>query len=134
MNVNPTSDTKTLREFGLVFGAMVGGLFGLLFPWLFDRAWPLWPWIVAVVAVSWALIAPSSLAPVYRAWMKLGHGLGWVNTRIILSLLYYLVFTPVGLLMRLFGKDPMRREWLADEDSYRVASRRPPAKSMENPF
>jgi hypothetical protein len=52
--------------------------------------------------------------------MTLGEGLGWINTRVILGVVFYGLFTPVGLLMRLRGKDPMRRNWEPDTDTYRV--------------
>lgn len=70
-----------------------------------------WVWItlsaIAAVLVLGALVAPSLLRPVYRGWMKLGEVLAWVNTRIILTLVFFLVVTPIGLVMRLFGRSPM---------------------------
>lgn len=45
----------------------------------------------------------------YKAWMKFAHALGWVNTRIILSLVYFIIFTPMALFFRVIGKDPMER-------------------------
>lgn len=47
----------------------------------------------------------------YKAWMKFAHALGWVNTRIILSIVYFLIFTPLALIFRLIGKDPMERRF-----------------------
>ena len=51
--------------------------------------------------------------------MAVGEGLGWINTRIILSLIFYGVFTPAAVVMRLRGKDPMRRGWEPNRESYR---------------
>ena len=71
------------------------------------------PWVVitlvsiAAVLSLLSAIAPSLLRPVYRGWMRLGEVLGWINTRIILTLVFFLVVTPIGLLMRLFGRSPM---------------------------
>ena len=53
----------------------------------------------------------------YRAWMKFAHALGWMNTRIILTLVYLLVMTPLALIFKLLGKDPMNRK-LGGMDSY----------------
>lgn len=53
----------------------------------------------------------------YEAWMKFAHALGWVNTRIILSIVYFLIFTPLALIFRLIGKDPLERRFEA-VDSY----------------
>lgn len=54
---------------------------------------------------------------IYKAWMRFAHALGWVNTRIILSFVYFLIFTPLALIFRLMGKDPMDRRSEA-MDSY----------------
>ena len=64
-----TPDRKGLREFGLVTGAIIAGLFGLLLPFLFALAYPLWPWIVFAILGLWALLGPSTLGGVYHfAW------------------------------------------------------------------
>jgi len=62
-----------------------------------------------LAALAW--IVPVALLPVYRAWMLLAQGLLWINTRILLGLVFFLMVTPLGLLMRLFGRDPMERRF-----------------------
>lgn len=57
------------------------------------------------------------LKAIYNAWMKFAHALGWINTRIILTLVYLLIFTPIALIFRLIGKDPMDRRF-ESVDSY----------------
>lgn len=89
--------------------------FGFLFAAVFTLAafWPLWPlhapkWYWLGGAVAWlaaALIAPRALAPLHKAWMAFGHVLGWINARIILGVVFFVVVTPIGLVMRLAGKD-----------------------------
>ena len=62
------------------------------------------------IAVAFALapfVAPRPLTPVYRAWMRLAELLGWINTRILLILIFYLVVTPIGLVMRIFRRSPL---------------------------
>ena len=63
---------KELREFGLITGAIVAGLFGLLLPWLIGHALPLWPWYVFAVLAAIAIVVPVALKPVYRVWMAFG--------------------------------------------------------------
>lgn len=92
--------------------------FGYLFAVVFTiiAFWPLWPlrapnpyWLGGAGAwVAVALICPRLLAPLYKGWMKFGHALGWINARIILGLVFFVLVTPTGLVMRLFGKDPLR--------------------------
>jgi hypothetical protein len=60
--------------------------------------------------------------------MAIGHVLGWINTRIILGVIYYGLFTPMGLVMRMGRKDPLRRQYDEAVDTYRVL-RRPRAAS-----
>jgi len=133
----PELDKKGLREFGLVTGGIVAGLFGLFFPWILDRAFPaefpVWPWVLFAVLGIWGLVAPDSLRPVYRGWMKFGLLLSRVTTPIIMGLVFYLVVTPFGLVRRIFGKDPMARKF-EDLVSYRVPSKKAPVKNLEKPF
>jgi hypothetical protein len=129
-----TADRKQLREFGLVFAAGLIIMFGLLLPWLAGRPWPLWPWLTAAVFVTLALAFPPALGPLNALWLKIGHVLGWINTRIILGVVYFAVFLPVGLLLRALHKDPLHREFDASAASYRVPSKSAPNQQMERPF
>ena len=131
----PTLDNKGLRKFGLTTGAIVVVLFAAFFPWVFDAAtMPIWPWILAGLLWVPALLMPSVLRLVYTTWMKIGHGIGWVNTRIILGVLFYILVLPMGLIMRLFGKDPMTRKLDKSVSSYRVKSVSEPKDRLEKPF
>ena len=69
----PTLSRKGLREFAIVTGGVLAVIFGLLLPWIFDNSYPYWPWIVWAVLSAWGLIAPMSLRPVYRLWMRFGR-------------------------------------------------------------
>lgn len=131
----PELDKKGLRKFGITTGIIVVVLFAVFFPWVFDAAsMPVWPWIVAAMLWVPALLMPGSLQPVYRGWMKIGHSIGWVNTRIILGLLFYVFVLPMGLVMRLFGKDPMARKFDPSATSYRVKTVREPKERLEKPY
>ena len=81
-----------------------------------------------------ALVYPGALKPVYKVWMKFGDTIGFINSRIILFIVFYLIFMPVGFLIRLFGYDPMRRK-PDSSATYRVESKKPTSvHSMERPF
>jgi len=128
----PLNKTE-LRNFGIITGAIFAILFGLLLPWLFERGIPYWPWIIAGVLIPWALLHPKSLDPVYRLWMKIGHVLGWINTRIILSILFYAMFLPAGLIVRLMGKDLLKRK-LENTNTYRIKSTNSEKEHIERPY
>lgn len=126
-------NTKELRTFGL----MVGGIFLVigLWPILFRGESPrIWAISVGSVLVGLGLALPASLTHVFRIWMKIGHVLGWINTRILLGVIFYGLITPMGLVMRLFGKDSMHRTLAPEANSYRVI--RPPRSRfhMKNQF
>ena len=117
MTDSPTK--KQLKEFGYLIGFGFPILLGWLIPMLFGhgfRAWTLW---VGIPALILGLIAPSLLRQPYRAWMALGHALGWVNSHVILGLVFIVVLQPIAYLMRLFGHDPLRRKMQRGSKSYR---------------
>lgn len=135
MNTAIASMSKEeLRKFGLVTGGIFIALFGLIFPFVLGRHYVLWPWIIGGVLVVLALIFPLGLAPVYKYWMKFSHVLGWINTRIILGIIFYLFITPIGLMIRLFTRDPMARKLDRSATSYRVASTPAPRENLKRPF
>jgi len=131
------SDTKMspkeLRKFGLVTAGMLILFFDLLIPWIWGISRPVWPLYPAVILVSMALIIPAALGPVYTIWMRFAEALGWVNTRIILGLIFFVIFFPFGMVMRMFN-DPMRRKFDPAADSYRVSSNPTKPENMERPF
>lgn len=127
-------DNNGLRKFGLVTGLIVVVLFGGLLPWIFDHGSPRWPWYVAVILWLPALVYPRALDPVYHLWMRIGLVLGWVNTRIILGAVFYVMFTPIRLIWFLIGKDPMHRKADASATSYRIEARNSPRDQMEKPY
>ena len=100
---------KTLREFGLLLGIVFPVVLGWLLPSLKGHALPLWPFVIGVPALVLGLVAPRALVWPYRAWMALGHALGWVNGHLILGAVFLLVLQPIAFLMRLSGHDPLQR-------------------------
>jgi saxitoxin biosynthesis operon SxtJ-like protein len=129
----PIPNNKTLRSFGLLVGG-AWGIIGLL-PVVFRREPPrLWALALMAVLVGLGLLFPKALRQPYRDWMALGHALGFVNSRILLSLVFYLVVTPMGFAMRLFGRDPMRRRFDSAATTYRIGREARPGTHMKQQF
>ncbi len=129
------SSKQELRQFGYLMGGMVALLFGLFLPWVLKQQLPTWPWIVTLIFLTLALLLPVSLKPVYLLWMKFGQLMGWINTRIILGLVFVVIFSPVGLLMRLIRHDPLQRRLLPEATSYRIEAKQSICgHHMENPY
>ena len=129
----PELDKAGLRRFGLTTGAIVAALFGVLLPYLFDHAWPRWPWVIAAILIAWAIMAPGSLRRVYRGWMQVGLLIGKIMTPIILTLVYVIAVIPTSIILKIVGKDLLHRHF-DDSPSYRVESREPSIDNMEKPF
>ena len=131
----PVLDRKGYREFALTTGAIVAGLFGLVIPFLFGLGYPLWPWVLFGVLTVWGLLAPMTLKPLYTGWMKFGLFMGtYIMTPLIMFMVFFAMFMPMGLIMRLFGKDLLSQKLDKSAESYRVQSDTPPAKNLEKPF
>ena len=101
---------KQLFEFGL----LIGFGFPLIIGWIITlisghsfRYWSLW---VSCPSIILAILKPTLLFYPYKAWMLLGIGLGWINSRIILTVVYLIVLQPIALIMKIFGYDPLRKK------------------------
>ncbi len=119
------------------FGTTVGGVFLFIAMWPFIRRGQnprLWALILGGSLFVPGILTPSILRQPHRAWMQLAHVLGWINTKIILSLIYYVVFTPTAFIIRLTGKDPMNRFLLPNADSYRVVRQARSPSHMKRQF
>ena len=110
---------KQLRSFGFT----VGGVFALigLWPLVLRGEGPRW-WAVVIAAclVVPGAVFPRSLVWVHKGWMAVGHVLGWINTRIILGVVFYVIVTPIGVVRRWLGKDPMGKKLEPSAASYRI--------------
>ncbi|RMH35932.1 MAG: hypothetical protein D6690_07580 [Nitrospirae bacterium] len=132
----PDLDTNRLRQFGLMLGGVLALVFGVLLPWSWGlENIPNFWWIGAgLLVVAWALVAADSMRGLYRGWMHVAMWIGDVVNMMILSIVYFLVVTPMGIIMRALGKDPMHREPDPGAKTYRVMSKISPRNHFGRPF
>ena len=122
------------RSFGIVFASafvVIG-----LFPLLHGEPLRSWAFGVAGAFLAVALGRPALLAPLNRAWFKFGLLLQRVVNPIVMTVIYFAVVTPTGIVMRALGKDPLRLRHDRDAESYWI-HRDPPGperESMKNQF
>lgn len=110
------SSRSDLKKFGLSVGIVLA-LIGLIL--LFkNRSSYVYFLLASAILIIPALTFPSVLKPLQKLWMGLAIVLGWISTRVILSLLYYLVLTPIGIFMRLSGKDLLDIKIQKERQSY----------------
>jgi hypothetical protein len=117
------------RTFGFVFATFFA-LVALL-PLLRGHAVRRWPWPLCALFLLAAMVAPKILAPLNRAWTALGTVLHAVVNPIVLGVLFYLVFTPFGWVLRRTGKDFLRLRPAPGASSYWIA-RQPPGPTPES--
>ena len=120
---------KQLRQFGLMVGCILV-LIGL---------WKLYQgkhetmriilWSVGGSLIITGAIVSTVLTPVYWLWMKLAHLLGWVNTRLLLGIIFFVIITPMAIVMKILGRDALNRKTNKDTDSYWIP--RPPIESVK---
>jgi hypothetical protein len=97
---------------GRKFGLLVGGAFLLVGILLWRRTHVTAAWVttaLAVALIAGGLAMPAQLGPVYRAWMALARVISKVTTPVFMSLIFFVVLTPAGFLVRLFGHRPLTR-------------------------
>jgi hypothetical protein len=123
-----------VKKFGILFAAICTVVGAYLF--YKESSW--WPWFAfgAALFVSTGLLGYSILRPAYIGWMKFALALGWINTRILLGIFFYLIVTPIALFMRVLGKDILDQKIDRSARTYWKKRERTPfdPKRMEHQF
>ena len=131
--MNQPVNAKDLRNFGLLVGGVMSGI-GL---------WPMLRygesphiWVVGLGGMLMVLggLLPQTLGPIHKGWMWIGHCLGWINTRILLGIVFYGLITPIGIIYRVMGKDTMRQAFSETSPTYRVTRKPRPRSHMKYQF
>ena len=110
---------KILKEFGLIVGFSFPILIGLILPAISGHTFRIWTLFIGLPLIFLAILIPSSLLYFYKAWMKIGYILGWLNSRLILGLVFIFVLQPIALIMKLIGHDPLRLKRM-NQKSYKL--------------
>ena len=113
---NIKSKKSDLRNFGFIIGIVLLIISGILF-WKEKESLLIFL-AIGITLFLTAIAIPFVLKPVYWIWMIFAIILGWLMTRVILSLLFYVVFTSIGLTLRFFGKQFLELKWEKSKESY----------------
>jgi len=132
VEINKNPSPRELRWFGLIVVAFGGLVSGMLYA---KFRWPVAAWIplgaaIMVAAVYYAV--PAVRRPIYLGWMYAFLPVGMVMSFLLLAAIYFLVFTPIGLVMRLVGRERIPRRFDRQATTYWV--KRPPARPPESYF
>ena len=114
---NTNISDKELRNFGLLIGAVMVAL--ALWPWHLPVPARIGAASAALMLILPALVRPGLLFWPNRIWSMFAYALGWVNTRLILGLLYFLAIFPIGMLLRMTGRAPLKLKFDTGSSTYR---------------
>ena len=115
---NKAISNKELKDFALTMSWAIPSLFMFLLPWIFDRSISYWPIVVSAVLLVFYFFYPKGIYPIYRVWMFVAGIIGWINTRIILAFVFYVIIFPIGILLRVFGKLQYKSKEDESDSSY----------------
>ena len=126
--------TKELRQFGIVMGVTIILLFGIILPIVFTNKSPYLIWVISLILIILSWLAPSSLRSLYSTWMKFGLMMNKITTPILLGIVFYLIITPMGIIMNIMGKEILQLKADKNKKTYRRKSVLRKKDSLERPF
>ena len=119
------------RSFGIVF--FVVFLFIALYPITYSEDIRIWSLIISFIFIILGLLNSKILTPLNKSWFKFGVILGKIISPIIMGIIFFLVVTPIGLIMKLLGKDLLRLKYNKKDNTYWIEKNGPKSK-MKNQF
>lgn len=126
---------RELKSFAFTMSWAIPCLFTLFLPWIFDKGINWWPLVISTILMILYFTYPKGIFPIYRGWMTIASVLGWVNTRVILALIFYLIIFPIGILLRIFGKLQYRSSENPNQQSYwKLREIEMKKEDLERPF
>ena len=127
-------ESKDLRNFGILIGFVVGPILGVILPFYKTKTFDLNFLGIGVCILLISISIPKILFYPYKVWMKIGEILGWVNSRIILGIIFFVLFVPVGLIRRIANRDTLKRSLDYTSNSYWIIPQKRESNHMERPF
>jgi hypothetical protein len=117
LHTDPT--TRQLRQFAGLTLPLFAVIVGTILWWRFDQT--VAPGVIGGLALVFAVIGtlrPAVARPVYLGWMYAAYPIGWLIGHLLLGVVFFLILTPIGLLMRMVGRDPLSRRFDDTRTSY----------------
>ena len=119
------------RSFGIVF--FIVFLFIALYPITYSEDIRIWSLIISFIFIILGLLNSKILTPLNKLWFKFGVILGKIISPIIMGIIFFLVVTPIGLIMKVLGKDLLRLKYNKKDNTYWIEKNGPKSK-MKNQF
>jgi len=128
---NNKIEISTNRSFGITFSAVF--LIIGIWPLLNNEPIRIWSIVISLIFLLFGLMNSTLLTPFNKIWFKFGILLGSIVSPIAMSMVFFIVVTPIGICMRLFRKDILNRKFDKNANSYWI-SRNKPSGSLKNQF
>ena len=125
-------DEKKDRSFGIIVGCILSGY--SVYCYFHLNTFIIWLMALGTLIVLIALIIPGILYPFRVGMETIGHWMGIINTYILLTLIYFFLFTPLNLIFRITGKDTLKLKWNKRVESYWTEMTPQNESSMKNQF
>ena len=110
MQKSLSTSKKQLRIFGILIGIFFPLFIGFIVPLIWNHPFRIWTLFIGIPSFILGLIYPKILLWPYKKWMQFGNILGWINSGIVLGLVFLLALQPIAIIMKLLGHDPLRRK------------------------
>ena len=104
-----SNSIKRYKEFGYLVGFGFPLIIGYLIPYFSGHTFRTWTLFFGIPILIIGIIKPSFLKYPFKIWMKIGYLLGWINSKLILGIVYIVVLQPISLMMKLLGHDPLKK-------------------------
>lgn len=128
------ASNEELSGFAVSMSWAIPLIFTLILPWLFDKPWQLWPLGISAYLLIANFTWKPLLLPAYVFWMMFAAVLGYINTRLILAIIYYLIMLPIGIFLRLTNKLQYQRKPKEAETYWIRRDKSPEPTDLERPF
>ena len=107
--MNKKINNNQLRDFGLIIGLFFPLFIGFVIPALIGHSFKLWTIYISIPFLIIGFIRPRILLNPYKAWMFIGEVLGYINSRLILGIIFFTILQPIAFFMRILNKDPLKK-------------------------
>lgn len=131
MEIRTRLTAKEGRKFAFTLG-IAFAVIGFLFAWRWGQSIGLVLWMISGALVVAGIFIPTQLGGVSRMWMAFGEAISKVTSPIIMAIMFYLLLTPAGFLMRLSGKNPLRHK--EHNKGYWLPAKKSKIEDLENQF
>jgi len=132
-SANTKVSDKELKEFALLMAWAFPLFIGVIAPWILGLGLQWWTLWVSFCFVSLSFISPKLIYIPYKAWMFIGGIIGFINTRVILGVTFYLLIFPIGIILRIFDK-LQYKEQKNSYSNYVKRTDKLTKEQLENPF